>query len=63
MELITEKSDKNATWKMILGILDPRVTSCDTELWDIILDKEQKLGRLSVIDTGLVIKLYIHLSL
>ena len=27
-----------------------------TDLWDIIVDKEQKLGRLSVIDTGLVIQ-------
>ena len=41
---------------MILGISDRTLTSCGSELWDIILDKEQKLGRLSVIDTGLVIQ-------
>ena len=41
---------------MKFGILDSTLTSCDTDLWDIILDKGQKLGRLSVIDTGLVIQ-------
>ena len=41
---------------MILGISDPTLTSCGSELWDMIFDKEQKLGRLSVIHTELVIQ-------